>query len=100
MRLQARCTVTEMVILLTGSKITTRQTKRRIMHHLGNFSIRRVVRVGPTRAPPRGEPVAPLSIIRTSLSLVARRPARGRAGGARHVITGHLGLGASTGLYH
>lgn len=38
------------------------------MHHLGNFSIRHVERVGPTtRAPPRGEPVAPLSIIRPLL---------------------------------
>lgn len=57
------------------------------MHHLGNFSIRCGVRVGPTRAPPRGEAVAPLSIIRASRSRVARRPARTHAGGARRVIT-------------
>lgn len=70
--------VTGMVILLTGSKITTQETKKRIMHHLKNFSISCGVRVGPTRAPPRGESVAPLSIIRASLSGVARRPARPR----------------------
>lgn len=68
--------VTGMVILLTGSKITAQETKKRIMHHLKNFSISCGVRVGPTRAPPRGESVAPLSIIRASLSGVARRPAR------------------------
>jgi hypothetical protein len=45
--------------------------------HLGNFSIRSGV--GSTRAPPRGEPVAPLSIMRPSLSTPARvawRPPR------------------------
>lgn len=51
------------------------------MHHLGNFSIRHVERVGPTtRAPPRGESVAPLSITRrlsVTCSAASRSHARG-----------------------
>lgn len=64
------------------------------MHHLENFSIRRVVRVGPTRAPPRGAPVAPLSIIRLSLSPVAARPAppRGWRPPRHYRPRGHLAL--------
>lgn len=77
----SRTLITESVILLTGSKMTTRETKRRIMHHIENFSIRRAVRVGPSRAPPRGASVAPLSIIFPSLSREERHPTHTYAGG-------------------
>lgn len=68
------------------------------MHHLGNFSIRRGAPAGPTRAPPRGESVAPLSIIRGSRSRVARRPARASrvAPAAPLWPRGHLGTATSS----
>ncbi|CAH2052325.1 unnamed protein product, partial [Iphiclides podalirius] len=73
-----RGTVAEMVILLTGSKITTVEwTKRRIMHHLGNFSIRaRGASAGaaPRRATGASNDYPPISL---SCSAASRSLARG-----------------------